>query len=322
MLHVPDSDSSAGVASRPADPSTGFIIMAQHGARRVVRHSHSDGYAEPIDVLAASFTGLPLNCPNDVAIAPAGDGRIAFTDPYYCFLERTKLPLGDSNTQARSALGFAGVYAVSPPAGVGRADVERPVLLTNELSRPNGIAFEPDSQPEGGGEAAAFWVSECCQGHSPMCPAGVARWHRYVRRPADHHIGPGEPTHARSRTIEWQRPGGGGGCADGFKMLARREDHTGTSLPPLIVASCPLGVCVVDTGRSDNHVVEYVPFGKYRVSNLAFDGNGSMYVTGEGHLWRLRLGAGVRVVNETLTRTVMGRAAETPFLVASGGVTA
>ena len=75
---------------------------------------------------------------------------------------------------------------------------------------------------------------------------------------------------------------------------------------------------VVDTGRTDSHVVEYVPFGKHRVSNLAFDGNGSMYVTGEGHLWRLRLSAGVMVVNDTLVRTVTGRAAETPFLIATG----
>ena len=86
-------------------------------------------------MLAASFAGLPLNCPNDVAIAPAGDGRIAFTDPFYCFLEKAMLPYGDANyTHARSALGFAGVYAVPPPAAVGRADVERPILLTKELN--------------------------------------------------------------------------------------------------------------------------------------------------------------------------------------------
>ena len=100
------------------------------------------------------------------------------------------------------------------------------------------------------------------------------------------------PLYVRNRTIEWAKPGGGGGCAGGFKMLRRPDGH-----PPLIVGACPLGVCVVDIGRHDNHVVEYVPFGKFRVSNVAFSG-GWLYVTGEGHLWRLRIGTGRTVDGE------------------------
>lgn len=57
-----------------------------------------------------------------------------------------------------------------------------------------------------------------------------------------------------NRTVEWARPGGGGGCADGFKVLARPGHST------LLVAACPMGVCVVDAERTDEPVLEYVPF--------------------------------------------------------------
>lgn len=278
------------------DPRTGLMVLAQHGSRRVVRFDPASDFDEPVDVLAASYDGLPLNCPNDVAIS-AVDGSIVFTDPYYCFLEKDRLPLGDHNyTHERSALGFAGVYSVAAPSAVGRADLERPTLVANDIARPNGIYFDPDTN-------GVIWVSECCQGHSPQCPKAVARWHRYVPRSP----GNGEPSHTRSKTIEWARPEGGGGCANGFVVLRQPPEDNGkgamTYRAPLLVASCPLGVCVVDTGRTHQPVVEYVPFGKFRVSNIAFDGNGSMYATGEGHVWRLKLSPEIAVGNSTLTRS-------------------
>ena len=45
---------------------------------------------------------------------------------------------------------------------------------------------------------------------------------------------------------------------------------------------------MVDTERTDHAVIEYVPF-THRVSNVALGGDNRLYVTGEGHLWRLPL---------------------------------
>jgi gluconolactonase len=261
------------------DPRTRLIINCQHGGRRVVRLGASR--LDLIDVLAASYDGHdskradhidghnhPLNSPNDVTLHP--DGSIFFTDPYYGFLDRKQLHLGDHNyTSDRSALGFAGVFRVPPPTEVGSADISNPHLVTDELSRPNGIQIEPGT--------SALWVSECCQGHSDSCPEAVARWYRYEADPGTHE------NYVRTRTIEWTRPGGGGGCSDGFKLLSRPDGRA-----PLIVSACPLGVCIVDTGKADNHVVQYVDFAK-RVSNVAFGGDGFLYVTGDGHLWRAPL---------------------------------
>ena len=263
---------------------TGLLVEAQHGARRVIRRDRSS--LEIIDVLASSYGGLPLNCPNDIAIHPI-DHSIHFTDPYYCFLEKgARAALGDQTnyTQEKSALGFAGVYRVRSPERVGAADMARPELLTTEISRPNGIQFEPKPMGEEAHaddalspQQHAMWVSECCQGHAASCPKATARWHRYV---------PVGNNYTRVRTIEWARPGGGGGCADGFKFLPR------PGRPSLLVGSCPLGVCVVDPSRPDEDaLVEYVDFGGFVVSNVAFGGDDldHLYVTGSGHVWKLPL---------------------------------
>ena len=255
------------------DVRTDLLINCQHGGRRVIRISRDEFAFQ--DVVAASYQGLPLNSPNDVAIHP--DGSIFFTDPYYGFLDKERLHLGDNNyTEHRSALGFAGVYRVPAPWRVGGADIDAPHLVIQDISRPNGIAVDPDQTSK------ALWVSECCQGHGPKCPGGTARWIRYVEKPASLFT---HEAYVRDRVIEWEAPQGSRlGCSDGFKLLDRSAENKA----PLIVSACPKGVCVVDTGKADNHVLEYVPFPS-RVSNVAFGGDGWLYVTGEQHLWRIEL---------------------------------
>ena len=227
------------------------------------------------DVLACSFGGLPLNAPNDVAVEPH-DGAVYFTDPYDGFLEVGRRPLGDANYSSdKSALGFAGVFRVPPPPRVGSADAARPQLISAALERPNGIGFEPVAAESG---QHALWVSDCCQGHAASCPPATARWHRFV--PTDEH----RSNYTRQRTVEWARPGGGAGCADGFKIFAR----PGKS--PILIGACPLGVCVLDTARTDHPVFEYVDL-HHRTTSVALGGDGHLYVTGEGHLWSLILAA-------------------------------
>ena len=274
--YCPDGQLEPGPNGNAFDNRTGLVIGAQHGGRRVVRRDPAT--LEVVDVLASSHRGVPLNSPNDVAVHPA-DGAIHFTDPYYGFLEIAKLPLGDhSYTSDKSALGYAGVYRVAAPKHVGGADPQSPTLLTTELERPNGIAFEPSADASG---RHAMWVSECCQGHARTCPANTARWVRFL--PAGDAERADGRHYVRDRMVSWSRAGGGGGCADGFAMLARPHR------PTLLIGACPMGVCVIDTSLiGDAAMIQHVEF-THRTSNVAVGADNYVYVTGEGHLWRLPL---------------------------------
>lgn len=108
----------SGKANGIAEDSQGRLILAQQGARRLVRIEPDGGQT----VLASTYNAKPLNSPNDIAVR--SDGTIYFTDP----------PYGVQPSQER--LGFYGVYRVRPNA--------EPQLLVDSLRRPNGIVFSPD----------------------------------------------------------------------------------------------------------------------------------------------------------------------------------
>jgi len=74
-----------------------------------------------------SLAGLPLNSPNDVAVA--ADGAIWFTDPSYGFLQgfRPEPAHGDY------------VYRFDPVTGRLRA-------VASDFDKPNGLAFSPDGR--------------------------------------------------------------------------------------------------------------------------------------------------------------------------------
>ncbi len=76
--------------------------------------------------IANSYNGKKLNSPNDAVFHKNGD--LYFTDPPYGLEFRMEDPLKE--------LDFQGVYKVDKNG--------KTVLLTKELSRPNGIAFSPD----------------------------------------------------------------------------------------------------------------------------------------------------------------------------------
>ena len=121
----------------------GRIVSAEHLTRRVTR-SEADG---SITVVANSFQGKRLLRPNDVVVK--SDGSIYFTDP------------GGRAAPEQWDVTLAGVYRVS-------ADLGSMSLLTDEMVRPNGIAFSPDE--------SILYVSDARQRHInafDMLPNGV-----------------------------------------------------------------------------------------------------------------------------------------------------
>lgn len=103
----------------------GRLVTCESGSRRMTRTEH-DG---TITVLADSFEGKRLNSPNDVVVS--SDDAIWFTDPPYGILSDY------TGTRAESELGRNCVFRID--AGTGAMTV-----ATDELVKPNGLAFSPD----------------------------------------------------------------------------------------------------------------------------------------------------------------------------------
>ncbi|MCL4139111.1 UNVERIFIED_CONTAM: hypothetical protein GTU68_062493, partial [Idotea baltica] len=110
------------------DPS-GQLVLCQHGDRRMARLNASwDKPAPNFETLADKYDGKRFNSPNDATYHSSGD--LYFTDPPYGLEKKTEDPAKE--------IPFQGVY---------RLDTEGTVhLLTDELTRPNGIAFSPDEK--------------------------------------------------------------------------------------------------------------------------------------------------------------------------------
>lgn len=117
----------------------GQLISCEHGDRRLSLLTEAGGKQTLVD----NYEGKRLNSPNDACLG--ADGKtIYFTDPPYGLPGRWESPLRE--------LDFCGVYRLDPSGEV--------TLMTDEMTRPNGLAFSPDfktlyvaqSDPE-----AAIW---------------------------------------------------------------------------------------------------------------------------------------------------------------------
>lgn len=101
----------------------GTVLMAQHGARRIVRLDN----AMKITPFIERYEGKRLNSPNDMVFAP--DGSLWITDPPYGLLGQDKDPAKE--------LKFNAVFRY--------ADGKLTPVIT-DLPRPNGIGFSPDGK--------------------------------------------------------------------------------------------------------------------------------------------------------------------------------
>ncbi len=107
----------------------GRLVLCQHGDRRLARmDAPLEAPAPRFTTLAGAYEGKRLNSPNDAVFHSSG--ALYFTDPPYGLEKQVDDPAKE--------LPFQGVYRLAPDGTV--------TLLTDGLSRPNGIAFSPDER--------------------------------------------------------------------------------------------------------------------------------------------------------------------------------
>ena len=107
----------------------GRLVLCQHGDRRVARMDAPVQLPQPrFTTLAGSYKGKKFNSPNDAVYNRKGE--LFFTDPPYGLEKYIHDPAKE--------IPFYGVYKVKTTGEV--------VLLTDTLTRPNGVAFLPGEQ--------------------------------------------------------------------------------------------------------------------------------------------------------------------------------
>jgi gluconolactonase len=104
----------------------GKLVLCQHGDRRLARMDAPLLAPTPVfSTLAGNYQGKRFNSPNDAVMNANGD--FFFTDPPYGLEKNMEDPLKE--------LPFQGVFKRSRSGDV--------VLLTDAITRPNGITFLP-----------------------------------------------------------------------------------------------------------------------------------------------------------------------------------
>jgi len=107
------------------DPS-GDLVLCQHGNRQVARMDAAMNNPQPKFVsIANNYHGKKFNSPNDAVYN--ANGELFFTDPPYGLEKQLEDP--------KKEISFQGVYKVKKDGKI--------ILLTDSLTRPNGIAFLP-----------------------------------------------------------------------------------------------------------------------------------------------------------------------------------
>jgi gluconolactonase len=107
----------------------GNLVLCQHGDRRVVRmDAPLDKQEEKFISLADKYQNKKFNSPNDLVFN--ANGELFFTDPPYGLEKQEADPKKETI--------WNGVYKVKKDGTV--------ILLTDSITRPNGIAFFPGEQ--------------------------------------------------------------------------------------------------------------------------------------------------------------------------------
>lgn len=103
------------------------LVLCQHGDRRLARLASNLSDPKAVfETVVDNYQGKRLNSPNDATYGKNGD--LYFTDPPYGLEYNMEDP--------KKEIPFQGVYRLSASGELQ--------LLTDQLSRPNGIALSPD----------------------------------------------------------------------------------------------------------------------------------------------------------------------------------
>ena len=104
------------------------LVICQHGNRQVVQlNTALENPTNDFKVLASHYNDNRFNSPNDLVFD--SKGNLYFTDPPYGLSEAM---MEDPNKE----LPFQGIYRLSKAGELQ--------LLSDKISRPNGLAFNPD----------------------------------------------------------------------------------------------------------------------------------------------------------------------------------
>ena len=106
----------------------GNLLLCQHGNRQIARLVRREGTNGVFEAVVPHFQHRRFNSPNDLVVTRKGD--LYFTDPPY--------GLNGLNDSPLKELMFNGVYLARKSGEV--------VLLTTEMTFPNGIALSPDEK--------------------------------------------------------------------------------------------------------------------------------------------------------------------------------
>jgi gluconolactonase len=217
--------------------SEGRLVLCQHGDRRIARLDAPLTAPEPIfTTLADRYEGKRFSSPNDAVFDSRG--ALFFTDPPY------GLPEGPGDPTKETP--FNGVYRLGVDGEV--------TLLTDELSRPNGIALSPDEK--------TLYVANS--------DPERAIWMAYDLLPS------GRINNGRVFFDATEQVADGPGLPDGLKV-----DEAGN-----VFASGPGGVLVFSPEGRHLGTVRTTQ----ATANCAFDQDGTaLYMTADSYLLRIRL---------------------------------
>jgi gluconolactonase len=209
----------------------GRLTLCEHGDRRIARVEANGGKR----TLADHYQGKRLNSPNDLVYK--SDGTLYFTDPIYGLPQRENDPMRE--------LDFCGVFRLTDDGNL--------TLLTDKMTRPNGVAFSPDER--------TLYVSNSDPEH--------AVWMRYPVQD-DGSIGAGSMLFDATSMV-----GTHPGLPDGFKV-----DRDGN-----LWATGPGGVYVIGP---EGKLLGRLETGE-ATSNIAWGNDGSvLYITSDMYICRVQ----------------------------------
>ena len=103
------------------------LVLCQHGNRQMAKmNAPLDNPKDEFIILASKYNGKRFSSPNDAVYN--SNGELFFTDPPYGLESQ-------SDEDPKKEIAFNGVYKVKKDGTV--------ILLTDTLTRPNGLAFFP-----------------------------------------------------------------------------------------------------------------------------------------------------------------------------------